>query len=104
MPDSAGICAGEGDDGVAAVGAAGAVVGGAGCGTAAGGSGAGGVAAVGAAGAVVGGAGCGIAAGELVSVWAPALAVSAARPAELPPSVLVAVWGLAVLLPLVSGL
>ena len=42
---------------------------------------------------------------RLVSVWAPALAVSAARPAELPPSVLVAVWGLAVLLPpLVSGL
>ena len=40
----------------------------------------------------------------LASVWAPALAVSAARPAELPPSVLVAVWGLAVLLPLVSGL
>jgi hypothetical protein len=40
----------------------------------------------------------------LVSVWAPALAVSAAQPAELPPSVLVSVWGLAVLLPLVSGL
>jgi hypothetical protein len=41
---------------------------------------------------------------RLVSVWAPALAVSAARPAELPPSVLVAVWGLAGLLPLVWGL
>jgi hypothetical protein len=39
----------------------------------------------------------------LVSVWAPALAVSAARPAELPP-LLVAVRGLTVLLPLGSGL
>ena len=40
----------------------------------------------------------------LVSVCAPALAVSAARPVELPPSVLVAAWALAVLLPMVSRL
>ena len=74
MPASVGICAGEGDDGGAAVDAAGAVGGGVGCGTAAIGAGLGvgndgvsctdcGMAAIGAGGGVVvGSAGCGTAA------------------------------------------
>ena len=106
MPDSAGICAGEGDDAPSLP----SVVGGAGCGPRPAG-----LASV-AAPALVSppsvlpvllsaARAAGSQRARLVSVWAPALAVSAARPAELPPSVLVAVWGLAVLLPpLVSGL
>jgi hypothetical protein len=70
MPASAGICVGEGDAGVATVGAADAAVGGTGCGTWAGsagvgvGSGAGGVAAVGGAGDGTGAGGAGVGVGS----------------------------------------